>query len=92
MESILTYCISTLYLSCTVADKKALQWVIYSAHRIIGIQLSALEAIYNTQYLRKASSNCEDSTPRASPQATAIRPTQQSLVNPQKQTEEQFLP
>ncbi|XP_055501117.1 uncharacterized protein LOC129702998 [Leucoraja erinacea] len=53
-ESILTYGISVWYLSCTEAERRALQRVVHRAQRIIGTQLPALEGIYHTRSLRKA--------------------------------------
>lgn len=61
-RSILTYYISVWYLSCTAADRKALQWVVSSAQKIVGIQLHALEDSYSSCCLRKATSICKDST------------------------------
>lgn len=52
-ESVLTYCISVWYLSCTAADRKALRRVISSAQEIVGIELPALEDIYSSCCLRK---------------------------------------
>ena len=62
IESILTHGIPVWYLSCTKAERKALQWVVHRAQRTIGTQLPALEAIYNTRCLRKATSIHKDSS------------------------------
>ncbi|XP_059827153.1 paladin-like, partial [Hypanus sabinus] len=56
IESILTYCISVWYLSCTAADRRALQRVVSSAQKTIGTQLPALEDTYSSRCLRKATS------------------------------------
>lgn len=60
-DRILTYCISVWYLSCTAADRKALQRVVSSAQKISGIRLPALEDTYSSHCLRKAASMCKDS-------------------------------
>ncbi|GAA6112005.1 RNA-directed DNA polymerase from mobile element jockey-like, partial [Tachysurus ichikawai] len=46
IESILTNCISVWYSSCTASDHKALQRVVKTAQKIIGIELPTLENIF----------------------------------------------
>lgn len=60
IESILTYCISTWYLSCSASDRKALQHIVSSVGNVTGTQLLALEDIYTTRCLRKATNICEE--------------------------------
>ncbi|KAI5085176.1 gastrula zinc finger protein XlCGF28.1-like, partial [Silurus meridionalis] len=45
IESILTSCVTVWYGSCSVAERKALQWVVKIAQRITGTPLPAMEDI-----------------------------------------------
>lgn len=60
IESILTYCISIWYASCTVAQKKALQGVINAAQRIIGCPLLKLEDLHSSRCLKRAHNIIKD--------------------------------
>ncbi len=53
IESVLVYCISVCYSSCTAADKKALQRIINTAQKITGCSPS-LESIARSHYLSRA--------------------------------------
>ena len=54
IESVLTYCITAWYTSCSVADKKQLQRVIKTAQKIIGCPLPSLEDIASARCLSRA--------------------------------------
>ena len=54
VESVLTYCITVWYASCTAKDKRRLQGVIKSAQNIIGCPLPSLEDIANSRGLKRA--------------------------------------
>ncbi|KAF7657317.1 hypothetical protein LDENG_00028710, partial [Lucifuga dentata] len=60
IESILTYCISVWFASCTAAERKALQRVITTSQKIIGCPLSSLEDLYSSSCLKKAQSIIKD--------------------------------
>lgn len=45
IESVLTYCISVWYASCSAADRRDLQRIINTAQKIIGCPLSSLEVL-----------------------------------------------
>lgn len=45
IESVLMYCISTWYASCTASDKRNLQRIINTAQKITGCPLLSLEAL-----------------------------------------------
>jgi hypothetical protein len=48
IESILYGCITALYRNCTACNRRALQRMVWSAQRITGGTLLALQKIYNT--------------------------------------------
>ncbi|KAK3535342.1 hypothetical protein QTP70_009354 [Hemibagrus guttatus] len=56
IESILTNCITVWYGNCSVADRKALQWEVKTAQRIIESPLPAIEDIQKKRCLRRAHS------------------------------------
>ena len=62
VESISTYCICVWFSSCTAAERKALQRVVNSAHKIIGCPLPSLEELYNIRCLKKATKISRDPT------------------------------
>lgn len=62
VESILTYCISVWFSSCTVSEKNALQKVVLRAQKKIGVELPKLEDIYKSHCFAKAIIICKDST------------------------------
>lgn len=45
IESVLTYCISVWYASCSTVDRRALQRIISTAQKIIGCPLPSLEVL-----------------------------------------------
>ncbi len=60
IESVKIYCISMWYTSSSAADKKALQWVINSAQKIIGGSLPSLKELYTVHSLGRAANILED--------------------------------
>ncbi|KAI4894933.1 hypothetical protein NFI96_022975 [Prochilodus magdalenae] len=60
IESVLTYCISTWYSSCSVAERRALQRVINTAQKIIGCPLPCLEDLFSSRCLSRAATNLID--------------------------------
>ncbi len=60
IESVITYCISMWYTSSSAADKKALQWVINSAQKIIGCPLPSLKELYTVRCLGRAANILKD--------------------------------
>uniref|UniRef100_A0AAQ6IK40 Alkylated DNA repair protein AlkB homologue 8 N-terminal domain-containing protein n=1 Tax=Anabas testudineus TaxID=64144 RepID=A0AAQ6IK40_ANATE len=62
IESVLTYCISVWFSSCTMAQKKVLQRVINTAQKIIGHPLPSLKDLYSTRCLRRARNILKDCT------------------------------
>nr|XP_061817720.1 uncharacterized protein LOC133607254 [Nerophis lumbriciformis] len=62
IESLLTYCITVWYGSCTAADRERLQRVVKTAQKIIGRPLPSLTDIYTSRCLNRASAIIKDST------------------------------
>ena len=62
IETLLSYCITVWYSSCTEADRKGFQRVIKTAQRIIGCPLPSLSDIYNSRCLSRARNILKDST------------------------------
>ncbi len=62
IESVLVYCISVWYSSCTAADKKALQRIINTAQKITGCSLPSLESIARSHYLSRAKNIIKDTS------------------------------
>lgn len=62
VESLLTYCITVWYASCTEADRKAIQRVINTAQKIIGCPLPSLGDLYNSRCLNRARHITKDSS------------------------------
>ncbi|KAK3525906.1 hypothetical protein QTP70_010960 [Hemibagrus guttatus] len=60
IESILTYCISVWFTSCSVAQGKALQRVINMAQKIVGCPLPTLEVLHSSHWIKKAQSILKD--------------------------------
>ncbi len=54
VESLLTYCITVWYCSCTEAERKGIQRIINTAQRIIGCPLPSLKNLYNSRCLSRA--------------------------------------
>ncbi len=54
VESLLTYCITVWYCSCTEAERKGIQRIINTAQRIIGCPLPSLKHLYNSRCLSRA--------------------------------------
>ncbi len=54
VESLLTYCITVWYCSCTEAERKGIQRIINTAQRIIGCPLPTLKHLYNSRCLSRA--------------------------------------
>lgn len=62
VESLLTYCITVWYGSCTVADRERLQRVIRAAQKIIGCPLPSLMDIYTSRCLSRGKTIIKDSS------------------------------
>uniref|UniRef100_A0A8C7XT65 Alkylated DNA repair protein AlkB homologue 8 N-terminal domain-containing protein n=1 Tax=Oryzias sinensis TaxID=183150 RepID=A0A8C7XT65_9TELE len=62
IQSLLTYCITVWFGSCTAADKKRLQRVIETVQKIIGCPLPTLTDIYSTRCLSRAQNIIKDSS------------------------------
>ncbi len=62
IESLLTYCITVWYVSCTVAEKERLLRVVKAAQKIIGSPLPSLMDIYTSRYLNRARVIIKDSS------------------------------
>ncbi|KAI4884394.1 hypothetical protein NFI96_011236, partial [Prochilodus magdalenae] len=60
IESVLTYCISTWYSSCSTAERRALQRVINTAQKIFGCPLPCLEDLFNSRCLNRAANILKD--------------------------------
>ncbi|GAA6107961.1 thymidylate kinase isoform X1 [Tachysurus ichikawai] len=60
IESVLVYCISVWYSSCTAADKKALHKIVNTAQKITGCPLPSLESIAHSHYLSRAKNIIKD--------------------------------
>ncbi len=61
VESILTSCATVSFGNCSAADRKALQWVVKSAHRITGSSFPNIEDIYSSRCRDRAVSIIKDS-------------------------------
>ncbi|XP_033978014.1 vomeronasal type-2 receptor 1-like, partial [Trematomus bernacchii] len=62
IESLLTYCITVWYASCTEADRMRLQRVVKAAQRIIGCLLPSLMDIYTSRCLSRAKNIVKDNS------------------------------
>uniref|UniRef100_A0A3B3D318 Reverse transcriptase domain-containing protein n=1 Tax=Oryzias melastigma TaxID=30732 RepID=A0A3B3D318_ORYME len=62
IQSLLTYCITVWFGSCTVADKERLQRVVDTAQKIIGCPLPTLSDIYSARCLSRAQNIIKDSS------------------------------
>uniref|UniRef100_A0A3B3HAC9 Reverse transcriptase domain-containing protein n=1 Tax=Oryzias latipes TaxID=8090 RepID=A0A3B3HAC9_ORYLA len=62
IQSLLTYCITVWFGSCTAPDKKRLQRVVETAQTIIGCPLPTLTDIYSARCLTKAHNFIKDSS------------------------------
>lgn len=62
IESILVYCITVWFSTCTEAERKRLHRVVKTAQRIIGCPLPSLTDIYASRCLRRAEAITRDST------------------------------
>uniref|UniRef100_A0A669B499 Reverse transcriptase domain-containing protein n=1 Tax=Oreochromis niloticus TaxID=8128 RepID=A0A669B499_ORENI len=62
IESLLTYCITVWYGSCTKADRVRLQSVVKTAQKIIGCPLPSLMDIYSSRCLSRAANIIKDSS------------------------------
>ena len=62
IESLLTYCITVWYGSCTAADRERLQRGVKAAQRIIGCPLPSLTDIYTSRCLSRATNIIKDSS------------------------------
>jgi hypothetical protein len=60
IESILSVCITAWYGNCTACQRRALQRVVWSAQRIAGGKLPALQDTYSTRCHRKAKKIIKD--------------------------------
>ncbi|RXN23579.1 RNA-directed DNA polymerase from mobile element jockey-like protein [Labeo rohita] len=66
IESLLTYCITVWYGSCTMADRERLQRVVKAAQKIIGCPLPSLLDIYTSRCLSRAENIIKHSSHPAS--------------------------
>ena len=62
IESLLTYCITVWYGSCTAADRERLHRVVKAAQKIIGCPLPSLMDIYTSRCLSRATTITKDSS------------------------------
>ena len=62
IESLLTYCITIWYGSCTAADRAKLHRVVKAAQKIIGCPLPSLMDIYTSRCLNRAITITKDSS------------------------------
>ena len=62
IESLLTYCCTVWFSSCTAQDRKDLQWVVRAVERVIGMTLTPLTDIYTGWIKKKASCIVKDPT------------------------------
>lgn len=62
IESLLTYCLSIWYGSCTAADRGRLQRTVKAAERIVGCPLPSLVDIYTTRCVSRAQSIIKDNS------------------------------
>lgn len=62
IESILTSCITVWGGSCTEYNRKALQRIVRTAERIIGVPLPSLQDLYTTRLTRKAITIVKDTS------------------------------
>ena len=62
IKSLLTYCVSTWYGSCTEADRVRFQRAVKAAQRIVGCPLSSLIDIYSNRCLSRARNITKDSS------------------------------
>uniref|UniRef100_A0A671XUC4 Reverse transcriptase domain-containing protein n=1 Tax=Sparus aurata TaxID=8175 RepID=A0A671XUC4_SPAAU len=60
IESVLTYCMCVWYVSCTAAERKALQRVINTATKITGCSLPSLDELYCARCLKKTQNIIRD--------------------------------
>lgn len=60
IESVLAYCITTWYASCSAADRRALQRVINTAQKITGCPLPSLKDIFSSRCLGRAANILKD--------------------------------
>lgn len=61
VESVLTYCITAWYANCSAADRRALQRVINTVQKIIGLPLPSLQDTFR-EGLSRANSILKDTT------------------------------
>lgn len=54
VESVLTYCGSTWYSSCSVSDKKALQRIVRGAEGVIGVSLPSVQELFQSRCRSRA--------------------------------------
>ncbi|KAK3562006.1 hypothetical protein QTP86_023467, partial [Hemibagrus guttatus] len=62
IESVLSSCITAWFGNCTATDRKALQWIVKTAEKIIGVSLLSIMDMYTTRCIRKANSIVDDPT------------------------------
>ena len=62
IESILCYCSTVWFSSCTAGNRKDLARVVKTAQWIVGAQLPSLDSVYASRLRRKASSIARDPT------------------------------
>ncbi len=62
VESLLTYCISSWFGSCTAEERPNLSRIVRTAEKIIGVSLPQLQDIYTERCVRRAGSILKDCT------------------------------
>ncbi len=62
VESLLTYCISSWFGSCTAEERHNLSRIVRTAEKIIGVSLPQLQDIYTERCVRRAGSILKDCT------------------------------
>uniref|UniRef100_A0AAQ6IB52 Alkylated DNA repair protein AlkB homologue 8 N-terminal domain-containing protein n=1 Tax=Anabas testudineus TaxID=64144 RepID=A0AAQ6IB52_ANATE len=72
IESILSSCITAWFGNCTVSDRKALQRIVRTAEKIIGVSLPSITDIYTTRCIRKATCIVDDPTHPSHPIFTLL--------------------
>uniref|UniRef100_A0A3Q1K6E6 Reverse transcriptase domain-containing protein n=1 Tax=Anabas testudineus TaxID=64144 RepID=A0A3Q1K6E6_ANATE len=72
IESILSSCITAWFGNCTISDRKALQRIVRTAEKIIGVSLPSITDIYTTRCIRKATCIVDDPTHPSHPIFTLL--------------------
>ena len=62
VESVLTYCISTWYSSCSMSDKKAMQRIVRGAEKVIRISLPSVQELFQSRCRSRAQTIIRDAS------------------------------